>query len=243
MLADATFRDRAVYLPARDALVVADLHLGKARASNVEFPLGERADIRDRLETLLDRFAPERVVIAGDLLHAFDRVPRAVEDAVTDLHDLIGAAGAEPVVIAGNHDAMLDSLLGDASEDYRLGDALVCHGHARPDSEAPLYIIGHEHPAITIEGRKRPCYLIGPAVDGTERLDGTRSSSGTTAATSRVLVLPAFTRLASGIDVGRARTFQSPLLARPGEYRPIVRDEDGNETLRFPPLSEFRSFI
>ena len=225
MLEEAVFRDRAVYFPTAGTLVLADVHLGRDRASNVELPLGERTDVLDRLGHLLDRFDPEEVVVAGDLLHSFDRVPRSVEWTLAALETRVAEAGAALVVVEGNHDTMLGSLLESRSERI-VGDALVRHGHDSPGKNAPLYVIGHEHPAITIEGRKRPCYLVGPVADG-----------------GRVLVLPAFTRLAPGTDVSRTRRFRSPLLSRPGEYRPIVRDEEADETLWFPPLSEFRTLL
>lgn len=225
MLEEAAFRDRAVYFPTAGTLVLADVHLGRDRASNVELPLGERTDVLDRLGRLLDRFDPEEVVVAGDLLHSFDRVPRSVERTLAALETRVAEAGAALVVVEGNHDTMLGSLF-EARSERVVGDALVRHGHDSPEKSAPLYVIGHEHPAITIEGRKRPCYLVGPAAAG-----------------GRVLVLPAFTRLAPGTDVSRTRRFRSPLLSRPGEYRPIVRDEETDETLWFPPLSEFRTLL
>lgn len=225
MLEEAVFHDRAVYFPDTGALVLADVHLGRDHASNVDLPLGERADVLDRLERLLERFDPEEVVVAGDLLHSFDRVPRSVERTLAALEEGVAEAGAALVAVEGNHDTMLGSLLETVPE-HVVGEALVSHGHELPDADASLYVIGHEHPAITIEGRKRPCYLVGPAVPG-----------------GRALVLPAFTRLAPGTDVSRRRRFRSPLLAEPGEYRPIVRDEDADETLWFPPLAEFRAML
>jgi hypothetical protein len=59
------------------------------------------------------------------------------------------------------------------------------------------------------------------------------------------LVLPAFTRLAGGVEINglRARELQSPLLTDLGAFRPIVYDEDSEEALWFPPLSEFRSML
>lgn len=228
MLETAVFRDRAVYFPDADTLVFADIHLGRDRASNVEVPLGERADVLDRLGTLLDGFTPDEVVVAGDLLHAFDHVPPSVAETLAALETRIEESGARLVVTAGNHDTMLGSLASvhaKPRDEHAVGDALICHGHARPGKSADLYVIGHEHPAITVQGRKRPCYLVGPAKQG------------------RALVLPAFNRLAAGVDMAGARSFRSPLLTRPGEYRPIIRDEAGEETLRFPPISEVRVFL
>ncbi|RBI61049.1 metallophosphoesterase [halophilic archaeon] len=227
--ANAEFRDRAVYLPAADALVLADLHVGRDAVANVELPLGERADLTGRLDALLDRFAPAEVVFAGDVLQAFDHVPDGVEATVTALRRRVADAGADLTVVRGNHDAMLGTVV-DHRDEYRLADdTLVCHGHETPDGTAPRYVVGHDHPAIEIEGRKRPCYLWGPDVY----------------AGSDVLVLPAFTRLAAGVVVNRlsGSDFDSPLVTRANDFRPIVRDEDGDETYRFPPLGEFRRLL
>ena len=85
--ADVRFLDRAVYLPAADALVLADVHLGRSATSNVEFPLGERRDVRERMIGLLDETDPATVVVAGDLLHSYSTVPLGVREAVSALAD------------------------------------------------------------------------------------------------------------------------------------------------------------
>jgi putative SbcD/Mre11-related phosphoesterase len=229
--ADVSFFERAAYLADADALVLADLHLGRARASNVEFPVDERGELLGRLDDLLDRTAPARVVVAGDLLHAFSTVPQGVAEAVTDLADRAATAGAELVVTPGNHDPLLDAAFdGRRVSELQLGDGtVVCHGHEAPEAEGDRYVIGHDHPAIEIEGERHPCFLYGPgAYRGGD-----------------VLALPAFTPLARGVVVNGARAgdLQSPLLARPGRFRPIVRDTAGAETLPFPPLSKLREHL
>lgn len=231
------YGDRSVYLPAADALVLADLHVGRAATSNVEFPLGERADLSDRLDAAIERFDPGTVVVAGDLLHSFSRVPRGVSEAVADLATIVADAGAAFVVVEGNHDAMLDAVRDAAAEEtdavepfevvgeYALDDGtVVCHGHEPPDAAGDRYVVGHEHPAIRIEGRKRPCFLDGRGVF--------RGAD--------VLVLPAFSRLARGCVVNgmRTRDCLSPLVTDLDACRPVVV-ADG-EGLTFPPLAEFR---
>ncbi len=228
MLEGAEFRDRAIYFDDERTLVLADLHVGRDRASPVSLPLGEHDDLAGRLDGLLYRFSPETVVVAGDLLHSYGTVPEEVGDSVAALLSLIERAGATPIVTPGNHDAMLGAVFdGESPECYRTGDVAICHGHAEVDACAPLTVLGHDHPAIRIEGRKRACYLLGPRSGGE----------------GRVLVLPAFNRLTRGVDVARSRSFLSPLLSDPGAYRPIVRDEEGDETLPFPPLSRLRRLL
>lgn len=239
---DATLRDRAVVLG--ETLVCADLHVGKAEASSVDFPLGEREHLLDRLETLLECHEPTTVVFAGDLLHSFDRVPSHVENTATAIFRTVREADAEAVVTPGNHDTMLDviwegttthefvvdgvpSLDGDGAES---GTTVVCHGHAEPSRDANCYVVGHDHPTITIEGRKWHCYLY-----GTDVYDG-----------ADVLVLPAFSRLIEGVSINRrfgTAALNSPLIEDLGAFRPVVRDDDEAVTRAFPPLAEFRDLL
>lgn len=231
MSTDPVFVDRALFFPDVSTLVVADLHLGRDATANVQFPLGERERLQRRLEQLLDQCAPETVVLAGDLLHAFDRLPRRVDDQLEAIEAAIEAAGASPVIVRGNHDSMLDTATEYTVTDYHRIDEqrVVCHGHERPSAEAETYVIGHEHPALTVEGTRRPCYLVGPAAND----DAT------------VTVLPAFNTLAPGVRVSQVRDgdLQSPLIGSIDEYRPGVIDEDSEETLWFPELGSLRSHL
>ncbi len=223
--------ERALYLREPDALVIADLHVGRARESNVEFPLDEADRLRERLTSLLDRTDPGTVVVAGDLLHSFSRLPYGVAETVADLADRVRETGADLTVTPGNHDTRLETAVdGPTPDEARLDDGtVVCHGHERPDGDAHRYVIGHDHPAIEIEGRRYPCTLYGP---------GTYEGAD-------VLALPAFTPLAPGVAVNgaSARDLQSPLLSNLRRFRPIVRDVDAGETLSFPPLSDLQDHL
>lgn len=224
----ATFGERAAYLPDAEALVLSDLHVGRDEVSDVALPLGERADLVERLEELLDEFDPEEVVFAGDLLHVHGNVPVGVQDTVAPLETAVGDAGASLHVVRGNHDTMLGAVGITAEESVELRDGtVVCHGHEHPPVDAPRYVVGHQHPAVEIEGQRHPCFLYGP-----NQHDG-----------SDVLVTPAFTRLAAGTPVGGlgAGAAVSPLLADPDGYRPIVVSD--GETLAFPALGELRGLL
>jgi hypothetical protein len=227
--ADLEVLDRAVYLEAADTLVVADLHLGRAQTAAVDLPLGEGADVRGRLDTLLDAVEPATVVLAGDVLHSFDHVPTGVSKTLRNVRHRVEDAGATLVVLQGNHDTMLPTLL-DAplQSSYRATEGtLVFHGHHEPTETADRYVVGHEHPAIEIEGQRYPCVL-----QCADQYDG-----------ATVVVVPAFTRLAKGTLVNRldASETNTPLLTDLRRCRPIVRLDD--ESLAFPPLGEFERLL
>jgi len=224
-LAELQLRDRAAMLG--DVLVLADLHVGCGAASNVELPVGEGEEMVERFEALCERFEPGEVVIAGDLLHSFDTVPVMVEETLAGLRAAARDVGARVVVTPGNHDTMLDAVWnGPTEHEYRVGDTVICHGHVDPAADADRYVVGHDHPTITIEGQRHPCYLAG---------DGVYNGAD-------LLVLPAFNRLLAGVEVNgmSAAEFMSPLVRDADALAPLVRDEDADETLQFPPLGEFR---
>ncbi|ESS08973.1 MAG: hypothetical protein A07HN63_01182, partial [uncultured archaeon A07HN63] len=95
--ADLRFRDRAVYLDAADAVVVADLHIGRESNAGVEAPLAAADEIRDRVALLRDEFDPETVVFAGDVLHSFGDLSVTARRTVDQLYDDCTDDGVEPV--------------------------------------------------------------------------------------------------------------------------------------------------
>lgn len=224
--------DRAAYLPGSNAVVVADLHLGRSRSTRVRTAIDEAVDFPARIADLLSHFRADRLIVAGDLLDAFDTVPPGVPDRFAELCGTVEDAGAELTLLRGNHDTMLGSLYGgDIGEVATLGDTVVCHGHEIPEERGAAYVIGHEHPTIRIEGVRHPCFLHGVDVH----------------AGADVLVLPPFSPLIRGtLFNGRDETHcVSPLVREtPIErYRPIVTATEGGGPLTFPPLETLRDFL
>ena len=231
------FVDRAVYVPGAETLVVADIHLGRAAASTVDAPVDDGADVRHRLESTFESIRnqfgcePETVVIAGDFLHSFSSIPHGVERDLEALEKLVDRHGATLIVTTGNHDTLLETVFdGETNDAYRVDDEIVvAHGHERPPIDANRYVIGHDHPALGIEGRKLPCFLYGP-----------RAYRG-----SDVLMLPPFTRAAPGATVNgmSGRDFQSPLVVDVDAFHPAIYDPADERLLWFPKLERSRSFL
>jgi len=224
----ASYDDRALLLDG--TLVVADLHVGRGTGGTLELPVGSGSDMVQRFRSLVERHSPDEVVVAGDLLHSFQTVPRSVESTVAGLKSACQQTGARLLVTPGNHDTMLDSVWdGPTETEYCVGETVVCHGHEPPEVDADRYVVGHDHPTISIEGQRQPCYLVG---SGQYR-------------GSDVVMLPSFNRLNAGVEVNemRASDFQSPLVTDADRLEPVVWDESGRETLSFPPLGEFRRML
>lgn len=226
-----TVRDRAVYLPDADALVLADLHLGRVAAAAIDAPIDDGSALVDRLAGLVERFQPAEVVLAGDVLDAFGFVPRAARAALASLTDRVAERDRSLVVLQGNHDTQLPELVDEPpAAAHELADGtVVCHGHERPATTGRRYVVGHDHPAIDIQGRRRPCYLHGPdAHDGAD-----------------VLALPAFNPAVPGTAVNGWADGDplSPFLAHAPGFHPVVWDAEREEPLVFPSLGSLQPYL
>jgi putative SbcD/Mre11-related phosphoesterase len=184
----------------------------------------------ERFQDLLETHRPTTAVIAGDILHQFDTIPRQVEQTVRAFATAGVETDTDVRITPGNHDPLIDSIWdGNLSAELAVGETVVLHGHERPDRDAARYVIGHDHPTIVIEGKRRPCFLHGESV-----YQG-----------SDVIMVPSFNRLVRGVRVNEmsASDFRSPLVRSVEAFQPVVRDSDRGETLRFPPLGEFREML
>ena len=194
-------RDYAVFLREERALVISDLHLGFEGAlaeQGVSIPRFQRKVILERLGAMLDRVKAEKVIIAGDFKHEFSKnlvdewvevkqVLRFLKDRVT------------PVLVRGNHDNYLATILGDLrlslTDRADLGGVTIVHGHEDVSTLHPI-VMGHEHPAVKLRDElgavvSVPAFLV----------------------TDRLIVLPAFSPLALGVDVS-SYPYLSPILNR-----------------------------
>ena len=193
--------DGAAWLPSLRAIVVADVHVGYARAARRRGGyLPEAEDVETvvaRVAAAAARVGAERVVVAGDLRHSTRDADEAELDDVArfvrEVEERIGRVD----LVAGNHDRGAR----DMARSIRLGDVEVVH---EPPREAPDHwvVAGHLHPSTTVRdetgaGARFPCALVGRALTG-----------------PRVLVLPAFTEWAGGTAVRRLRR-----VLPPGEWR------------------------
>ncbi len=143
----------ALYWPATDSLIVADLHLGKsermARRGGALLPPYEVAETLARLEAELQASGARRLIALGD---SFDD-NRAGAEVAPALERL--AQQYDCLWIAGNHDAMPRgfAVQGEARES---GLALRHIADKGPD------ISGHYHPKLSFMGQRIPVFLCGP---------------------------------------------------------------------------------
>lgn len=180
----------ALWLEDLRTLIVADLHLGYGFAQRRRGQLGPIVDEQtsDRLDAVLRALRPSSVVFLGDTVHAPDPAPE--ERAwIRERFDAWRADGAALTVVRGNHDrAIAADFEIDVVEEWRAPGIVGVHGDKEwpaPKSDEIL-VLGHLHPAVGIEDaagvrRRVPVFLRHPSL----------------------VILPAFSPFAAGLDVWR----------------------------------------
>jgi uncharacterized protein len=160
----------AMYLSAQRALLVADVHFGKAvsfRKLGVPVPRGTTGETLQRLDQAVHATRAEQVIFLGDFLHSARSHAAGTLAALHEWRER--NAQLALTLIRGNHDARAGdppaSLgLEIVEEPLRLADFALCH-HPRP-VEGAYVVAGHWHPCISVSGRaferlRLPCFWLG----------------------------------------------------------------------------------
>jgi uncharacterized protein len=148
---------RAIYWRRTQTLLVADLHLGKAhtlRASGIAVPSGDTQADFAGLQALIQRFAAQRLLVLGDLVHSpvAGNEPWLLQwHAFTATCKQMGCAIA---VVRGNHDRRIEALGSELSwipEHLHEPPFVFCHDLAAlaPSAQQLGYAMaGHVHPVL-----------------------------------------------------------------------------------------------
>lgn len=163
--------DLGLWLKKEKTLVVADLHVGFEEALNKQGFLVPRLafdDLVKRLGKILEKTKPKIIIINGDLKHEFGGISEQEWRDALRVIDLVSKFG-KVVLVKGNHDTILGPIAKKKDlefvEKFEVGDVCVLHGDKIVETKKKIIIIGHEHPAVTLEhgGRKEvvKCFLKG----------------------------------------------------------------------------------
>lgn len=167
----ALYGERAVHWPAADAVLIADLHLGKGevfRRAGLAVPRGGTGLDLARLSALLTATRASRLLLLGDVLHGALHDAAAWRDDWDTFRHAHTALQVEAII--GNHDRALRPSSGMPGTPVRDGAALLglsrrddgalerglalCHEPDRAPPDAPS-LCGHLHPAATVPGLGR----------------------------------------------------------------------------------------
>jgi putative SbcD/Mre11-related phosphoesterase len=227
------FDDRAVVLKSKqeDALVVSDLHLGyevELEQRGVHIP-SQHVDMISRIKDLIETYNVKRLYIIGDIKHSIMIDSSYNWEIVPEFMDTI-SMNTKTIIIPGNHDGDLEAVLPRRvllsnvtgtifkNDEYKIG---LIHGHAWPSKDvlaSNMIIMGHNHPAITRKKR-----VSATDLGRTERIRSQATIPVVLRSTldrhcvcekmgiekqeigreCKLLILPSFNSLISGIPVNR----------------------------------------
>ncbi len=173
-----------LYWPARQLLVVSDLHLEKGSAQAARGSLLPPWDSKmtlDRLAALLRRYRPSTIVTLGDGFHDGGGSIRLAAEERARLRAMTEAA--RWIWVLGNHDPIPPPGFSvEPTAAHAAGPFLFRH-EAAPVASGVVEICGHHHPKAAMPTRAtrvtRPCFV----------------------ADSRRVMLPAFGAYTGGLDV------------------------------------------
>ena len=201
--------EKAIYWPAQQALLVADIHFGKAatyRRLGQPVPHGTTDANLRQLDDLLARYPSRRLIFLGDFLHAPESHAPATLVRLAEWrtrHPQLAVT-----LIRGNHDRRAgdppaELAIEVVSEPLLLGPFALQH-EPRPHPTHPV-LAGHLHPAFALQGRggqrlRLPCFCIG----------------------ERLSLLPAFGHFTGNMPVSAEERWQIYLVAE-GEVWPLAR--------------------
>jgi len=204
------------------ALVIADYHAGIEVALAIErgIEVESRAEQRrERLVDLVERTAPDRLVILGDLMHSIGDPGGRERD---EIESLVAALPELPItLVKGNHDGAIEEWVPRVEvtdgTGVRLGEFGFAHGHTWPSRAvvaADVVCVGHEHPQVRLEdevggSRVERIWLRGPMA----RAPFAERDPDLDWAAPELIVLPAFNELAGGTWVNvEGQEFLAPFL-------------------------------
>jgi DNA ligase-associated metallophosphoesterase len=160
--------DRAVHWPARETLILADVHLGKDaafRVAGMPVPAGNSSKDLARIDALLNLTRATRLVVLGDLVHnrrSHQRELAAAFMAWREVHPKL-----EILLIRGNHDRHAGPPPADwgiVQVEEPFDDGPLSYAHFPQEHDRPL-LCGHVHPIVAVKDFARtfvslPCFVV-----------------------------------------------------------------------------------
>lgn len=159
--------EKAIYVESLNSLLVSDVHLGKSetfQSLGVPIPNQVNQETLDRLEKLCTQFAPENLIILGDLFHSNYAL---VAEVLEPWSNFVESIPSKVQFLVGNHDRRLMTQLKQLSiecltEALQFENLLLSHEPCVGDEY--LNVCGHIHPCVQIKTRldqiRLPCFYL-----------------------------------------------------------------------------------
>jgi putative SbcD/Mre11-related phosphoesterase len=235
---------RAVLYEELDLVAISDLQLGEelylAEEAHVFIPQVQLKMILEELERVKQESGAGRILLNGDIKHEFGSATSQEWREVRLLYEKLRSLFREVIFVRGNHDNYLltiSSRLGfTVREEHRERGYLFVHGHRIPENMEGVHTvtIGHEQPAVLLRS-------------GYDRVKLHVVLYGHDRQGRRFICLPAFSPLASGVEVNATprEELLSPFfreLVDVDELEAVALDPEAGE-IKLPKVRILREFI
>ncbi len=158
--------EKAIFWEDQRALIISDLHMGKAghfRKAGIPIPTALHIKELFVLDALIESYSPKQVLFLGDLFHS---------DLNSEWDTFTNWANhytqLDLILVKGNHDILPSGSY--INSNLQLKNKLMTgpflFSHKREDEKGLYNISGHIHPAIKLRGLARqglrlPCFYFG----------------------------------------------------------------------------------
>jgi DNA ligase-associated metallophosphoesterase len=158
--------EKALYWHEQKALIISDLHMGKAgHFRKAGIPISGKLHIEELflLDALISDLCPDKLIFLGDLFHSHWNLEwPLLSDWISNYTNL------NAHLVIGNHDILtqLDYKRSGLIVNEYLSIAPFLLSHERILDSVLYNISGHIHPAVRLKGRARqgislPCFYFG----------------------------------------------------------------------------------
>jgi putative SbcD/Mre11-related phosphoesterase len=188
----------------RDALVIADLHIGITRElyeSGFSMPSQVKA-MADRVHELKDMVKAGQLVILGDIKH---KVPSTSWQELREIPEFLSLLDFKRItILKGNHDGQIEKMVEGINnvrvrKSMVIGDYLLSHGHRNAKTKKNV-VIGHNHPHVKFRDKLGAIYTEPVWVRG--KING-----------KELIIVPAFNELC-GATIVNSDEFLGPIARR-----------------------------
>ncbi|BFM06563.1 ligase-associated DNA damage response endonuclease PdeM [Halioxenophilus aromaticivorans] len=159
--------ERALYWPAQNALIIADLHLGKVQTfqlAGIAVPCGVMEEDLQRLSRLIANYNAQQVIVLGDFTHHTSGLSPPVQSTLTAW--LAQHKEVTVRVILGNHDRPSIAALQQFNIDliqhsltvdqmtlvheFNANEQVVNKSNSNEEQHSQFSLCGHIHPVVRI---------------------------------------------------------------------------------------------
>ncbi|MCY0859490.1 MAG: metallophosphoesterase [Sulfolobaceae archaeon] len=232
-----------IYIKKINAIVMSDIHIGYEEdmaRKGIFIPKIQLKRFLNIYKRAIEAFHTNKVILNGDVKHIFETLGRQEREELNEMFKELKEDGIDVKLVKGNHDNFISKVTSkfdniELVNEIRDDNLIIIHGHQEiVPEENKLYIIGHEHPRISIRdklgfSRKFQSFLLVPLRNN-----------------SQVLVLPSVGTYQAGNDVSLIHSNYMSTLMRDfsilEEAKPFIIIE-GQGIMEFPQLKHLKDLI